>query len=218
MPRRIAPLLCLAALACTAGAARAKPVDDACHQASPTAMACIGADKLDEAAAAECRGAGAPDTACSMTPAGHDVNAADLTAYAQSWTHRAARFQYELGNSVPLGDAQWLGTHNSFNTDANGLTLSHTDNNQQLTLTQQLDGDVRALELDVHYVPAAELVGQKGVVVCHGRGPDQMHAGCTTEALFTTVLPEIRTWLDAHHDQVILLYLEDELGDPQGYA
>lgn len=217
--RRIA-MAATTALIAGAGAsaaAKAKTVDDACRQASPTAMACIGADKVDEAVAAACRQAGAPDAACAATPAGHDVKQADLAAYARSWTHRAAQRQYELGNSVPLRDAQWLGTHNSFNTDSDGLTLSHTDNNQQLTLTQQLDGDIRALELDVHYVPAAELGGRKGVVVCHGRGPDQQHAGCTTEPLLTTVLPEIARWLAAHRDQVVLLYLEDELGDPQGY-
>ena len=198
-------------------AAKAKPFDDACGQASPNASVCIGADKLNEAGAAECRAAGAPEDACAATPAGHDVRASELEAYAHSWVHQAAQFQYKLGNAVPLGDAQWLGTHNSFNTDSNGLTLSHTDNNQQLTLTQQLDGDVRALELDVHYVPALERNGSNGVVVCHGRGPDQYHAGCTTEALFTSVLPEIATWLSHHDDQVILLYLEDELGADQGY-
>jgi len=198
-------------------AAKAKPFDDACNQASPSAMACIGADKLNEAAAAECRAAGAPDDACAETPAGHDVRQADLAAYAASWTHRTAQFQYALGNSVALRDAQWLGTHNSFNTDANGPTLSHTDNNQQLTLTQQLDGDIRALELDVHYIPTTD-GGASHVVVCHGRGPDQYHAGCTTEPLFKDVLPEIATWLNHHSDQVVLLYLEDELGADAGYA
>jgi hypothetical protein len=217
--RRIA-MTASAALILTAGAssaAKAKTFDDACNQASPSAMACIGADKLNEAAAAECRTAGAPDDACTQTPAGHDVRQSDLDAYAKSWTHRAAQFQFQLGDSVPLRDAQWLGTHNSFNTDANGLTLSHTDNNQQLTLTQQLDGDVRALELDVHYIPTTD-GGASHVVVCHGRGPDQYHAGCTDEPLFKDVLPEIATWLDHHSDQVILLYLEDELGANAGYA
>src|SRR3954452_4498789 len=172
-------------------AAKAKPFDDACGQASPSAMVCIGADKVNEAAAAECRAQGGPEDACAATPAGHDVRQSELAAYAASWTHRAAQAQYELGNSVPLGDAQWLGTHNSFNTDANGLTLSHTDNNQQLTLTQQLDGDVRALELDVHYLPTTDNGVSHAVFVCHGRGPDEYHAGCTTEAQFKDVLPEI---------------------------
>jgi hypothetical protein len=153
-----------------------------------------------------------------VLPAGHDVTQSELQAYQASWAHRAAQLQYGLGNSVPLGDAQWLGTHNSFNTDADGVTASHTDNNQQLTLTQQLDGDIRALELDVHFVPGTENGGADVVRVCHGRGPDQYHAGCTTEPPLSAVLPEIDTWLTAHPGQVILLYLEDELGDPVGYS
>jgi hypothetical protein len=217
MTRRIALLLSIASLgAAAAQAASAKPVDDACNQVSPTAAACIGIDKPAEAAAAECRAAGVPDGACVM-PVGHDVLASDLAAYQSSWLHRAAQRQFALGGSVPLRAAQWLGTHNSFNTDANGLTLSHTDNNQQLTLTEQLDGDVRALELDVHYVPGTETGGTDVVRVCHGRGPDQYHAGCTTEPLLTAVLPEITRWIDAHPDQVVLLYLEDELGAAAGY-
>src|SRR5436309_878124 len=119
MLRRIA-IAAAAALVSASGigaAAKAKPFDDACRQASPSAMACIGADKVDEAAAAECRSAGAPEDGCAATPAGHDVRRSELDAYAGSWTHRAAQFQYRLGNSVPLGDAQWVGTHNSFNTD-----------------------------------------------------------------------------------------------------
>ena len=218
MPRRIALLLSLTALAAGAApaAAPAKPADDACRQVSPSASPCVGADKLAEAGAVECRQAGVPDADCAL-PVGHDVLASDLAAYQGSWVHRAAQAQYALGDSVPLRDAQWLGTHNSFNTDANGLTASHTDNNQQLTLTQQLDGDVRALELDVHYVPGTENGGANVVRVCHGRGPDQEHAGCTTEPLLTDVLPEIDRWLTAHPGQVVLLYLEDELGAGVGY-
>lgn len=216
----------IAALACalaatlslaTAAPAAAKPVDDACSQASPSASMCIGADKVVEAGAAECRKAGAPDADCVM-PAGHDVIAAEREAYLHSWVHRAAQLQYRLGNSLPLRDAQWLGTHNSFNAFANGETASHLDSNQQLTLAQQLDVDIRALELDLHWVPNAQ-AGGNAVVVCHGRGPDEQDAGCTTEALLSDVLPELATWLDApaHRNEVLLLYLEDNLGDAAGY-
>src|SRR5436305_15167768 len=117
--RRIAMAASVALIlgAGVSSAARAKTFDDACNQASPSAMACIGADKLNEAAAAECRAAGAPEDACASTPAGHDVRLSELDAYATSWTHRAAQPQYELGNSVPLRDAQWLGPHNSAHTN-----------------------------------------------------------------------------------------------------
>jgi hypothetical protein len=216
MPRRIALLASLAVIAASAasGAAKAKPLDDACATASPSASICLGGQKLDEAAAATCRQTAAPNDACANTPMGHDVLTSELAAYRSSWLHRAAAFQFELGNAVPLRDAQWLGTHNSFNTDSNGFTLSHTDNNQQLTLTQQLNSDIRAIELDVHQVPGT---GGDIVRVCHGRGADQLHAGCTTEPELADVLPEIRTWLDANPGQVLMVYLEDALGDQTGY-
>ena len=217
MPRRIALLSCLLVIAasCASSAAKAKPLDDACTANSPSASFCLGAQKLNEAAAAECRATPAPNDACANTPMGHDVLTSELAAYQGSWLHRTAAYQFALGDSVPLRDAQWLGTHNSFNTDSNGLTLSHTDNNQQLTLTQQLDGDIRALELDVHQVPGA---GGDVVRVCHARGADQMHAGCTTEPELSAVLPEIQTWLTAHPGQVLMVYLEDNLNDGVGYG
>ncbi len=218
MSRRAATFALTLLMAGAVGAtAQAKPLDDACSSVAPLAGACLGPQKVVEAGAAECRAIGAPEDTCAATPIGHDVRRSALAAYQHSWVHRAARFQYRLGNGVALGDAQWLGTHNSFNSSSNGFTVSHTDNNQQLTLTQQLDGDIRALELDVHLVPGGEKGARRVVRVCHGRGPDQLHAGCTNEPLLSEVLPEINAWLDAHPGQVILLYLEDELGDPEGY-
>ncbi|MDX6674061.1 MAG: hypothetical protein QOH11_1479, partial [Solirubrobacteraceae bacterium] len=202
-----------------AGPASAQPADDACHQVSPSASPCVGADKLAEAAAAECRRLGLPEGDCVL-PLGHEVTSAARDAYRTSWVHRAAQFQYELGAPLPLHQAQWLGTHNSFNSVNDTTTISHTDSNQQLSLGQQLDLDMRSLELDVHWIPSAEAGGSNAVVVCHGRGPDQANLGCTNERTLADVLPEVTGWLNApeHRDQVVLLYLEDELGDPAGYA
>jgi hypothetical protein len=212
----LAALLISGALA---GSASAQPADDACHQVSPSASPCIGADKLAEAAAAECRRLGLPDSDCVL-PLGHEVTSAARDAYRTSWVHRAAQFQYGLGDRLPLHEAQWLGTHNSFNSVNDTATLSHTDSNQQLSLGQQLDLDVRSLELDVHWIPSAETGGSNTVVVCHGRGPDEANLGCTNERTLADVLPELAGWLNAPagRDQVVLLYLEDDLGDPAGYA
>src|SRR3954452_15173805 len=130
---------------------------------------------------------------------------ADVSGWDQTWTHRALAFQYELGGDVPLRDAPWVGTHNSFNSIAEmGNTLSDTDANQQLSIPDQLAIDVRSIELDVH-----SFAGRQ--VVCHARGGDQAHAGCSLERDFGSVLSELGGWLRAHPDQVILLYLEDHL-------
>ena len=220
MPRRIALLACLILIAASAAssAAEAQSFDDACAAASPSAAVCIGGQKLAELGTATCRDNGGPDEACGAVPAGRYAAAAELEAYAGSWLHRTAGFQFALGDQVPLRDAQWLGTHNSFNANAAGPTLSHTDSNQQLTITQQLDADIRSLELDLHYVNGTEAgLGTKVVRVCHGRSGAEMHAGCTNEALFEDVAPEIGAWLAKHPDQVVLLYLEDHLGETSGY-
>src|SRR3954468_16091424 len=154
----------------------------------------LGAEVVARDAAATCRSAGGP---CQPE--------ADVTGWSSTWTHRALAFQYALGNELGLRDAPWVGTHNSFNSIAEmGPTLSDTDSNQQLSLLDQLAIGVRSLELDLH-----SFAGRQ--VVCHARGADQGHAGCSVERDVSSVAAEIGTWLRAHRDQVLLLYLEDHL-------
>jgi hypothetical protein len=194
----------------------APTVDGACRQASPSAAACIGLDKLADAAATECRALGVPDRHCVL-PLGHRVLAAARDAYLRSWLHRTVAFQYALGDVLPLGQAQWLGTHNSFNSFSDGPTPSHMDSNQQLSLSQQLDIDIRALELDTHWLPRLNAAGGT-VVICHGLDYSQANFGCTLEPPLTSVLPELDRWLLAHPSQVILLYLDNNFGPPAAYA
>jgi hypothetical protein len=206
----LAAAMIAALLIAAPGARAATSLDPTCDQASPLAIACIALDKLAEGVSAECRALGLPAPDCVL-PLGHQVIAGADAAYLQSWTHSAVAFQYQLGNSLPLVQAQWLGTHNSFNSPADGLTLSHEDSNQQLTLSQQLDIDIRALELDTHW-------NGKHVIVCHGQPASELNLGCTWEPPLTKVLPEIDTWLVDHPTQVILLYLDDNFGPARAYA
>jgi hypothetical protein len=179
--------------------------DAVCNEVSPVAVTCTAADKLGEFAGAECRNLGLPVSACAL-PFGTQVADPAVASYERSWVHRAVAFQYRLAAPLSVLHGDWVGTHNSFNrNDPADPTLSHSDSNQQLTLTEQLDSDVRAIELDVHLINGV-------ATVCHGRGPDEANLGCTTEPPFSAVLPEVASWLKAHPSQVILLYLEDELG------
>src|ERR687883_279318 len=84
-------------------------------------------------------------------------------ASADPWVDRALDTQYELGSALPLRNAPWIGTHNSFNSSSEPPTLSGLDNNQVLSLPDQLDIGVRSLELDAH------LIGGR-VLACPGRG------------------------------------------------
>jgi len=153
-----------------------------------------GLTQLQRDAANDCRFAGA----CSD----------DIASYERSHTHRALAFQYELASGLPLRDAPWIGTHNSFNSATEmGPTLSDSDPNQQLSLVDQLRIDVRGLELDVHW-------WLNRPVVCHAEGD---FTGCSIEQTLDIELRKINGWLAQHPDQVILLYLEDHLGAQQGH-
>lgn len=188
-----------------------------CNAISPFAFPCVGTGKFADAVSAECRRIGVSDNLC-LVPLSHKITQAATAAYLQSWVHRAARFQYALGDSVPFRDAQWVGTHNSFNSLAHQFTPSHADSNQQLSMTQQLDIDARSIELDLHYIPQIDQLGKRAVTVCHGRPPNQGNLGCTTEPVLTKVLPDITAWLNANPNEVVLILIEDQLKDPNAYA
>jgi len=160
----------------------------------------------------------AADEQCAAVPLTPAVNERAVDAYEQSDVHRALGLQFALGNDLPFARASWLGTHNSFNTTTRTPTLSGLDSNQQLSMTDQLRLDVRSLELDAHWFPSARAGGAYAPVLCHARGANEKHAGCSTEPLLSEGLAEIAAWLRANPRQVLLLYVEDHLETPAGHA
>ena len=141
---------------------------------------------------------------------------AEGATFHGSWVDRALNLQYQLAGDVGLRNAPFIGTHNSFNSVAEmGVTTSTSDPNQQLSIGDQLNLDVRAIELDVHWTVTPS-TGQLAPVVCHAF-PN--HFPCTTEKTLGQVLDEIDGWLrePANSDQVLFLYLEDHLDDQTGY-
>jgi hypothetical protein len=171
-----------------------------------------------DTAAACRRDVPASDEQCNAVPLSPEVTEASVASYEKGEVHRALQLQYDLGNELPFRSAPWLGTHNSFNTSTRMATLSGLDSNQQLSLTDQLRIDMRSLEVDAHWFPSASAGGSYAPVACHAQGEDQKHAGCTTEPLLIEPLTEIAGWLRAHPRQVLLLYVEDHLETPEGYA
>ncbi|MCU1692676.1 MAG: Conserved exported or envelope protein of unknown function [Frankiales bacterium] len=167
--------------------------------------------KAAESVAGVCRRELAQGEACSALPGAH---AQDLAAYRGSEVHRALALQSRLGDDLPLRTSSWVGTHNSFNSVSERPTLSHSDSNQQLSLTDQLEVDVRSLEVDVHWWPSASAGGAPAPVVCHG---EAAHEGCTTERTLRERLTDVAGWLDAHPREVVLLYVEDHLDGAAGY-
>ena len=178
-------------------------------QAQTDSPATTLAGKAGDAAYYSCMNYGGSEESCGAVPAGRHPSAAAVAAYGSSWVHRALTLQYALANDVTFANAPWIGTHNSFNAMAYGYTPSRSDSNQQLTLTQQLQLDVRSVELDVHWVDGEPKV-------CHGT---EEHAGCSSEGPIGPYLDELAAFLakPESRDQILLLYLEDQIGDQGGY-
>jgi hypothetical protein len=217
--RRIATLLSLAGTATALllpGSASAGELYDTCRAQSPAEVVvltqgpCKLVEKAGDGAAATCRNVGGPDEACTRVPFSSPVSRRKLERHERTWLHRTLAFQYERAAGVPFTDVQWIGTHNSFNSVKTVPGVSELDANQQLSLTDQLRLDVRSLELDLHTFSSARDQFTLRPMVCHAQGGGY---GCSTERELAEVLPEIRDWLKAHEDQVLLLYLEDDLGD-----
>ena len=242
MRRVIAIAAALLGLVPTLAARAAEPADepqsgaalvDACAQSvgqAPEAgpRACRSAQSVVWGMGQACRRAGGPDDACIRTD-GRDLSEAAMAAYEASWTHRALTLQRELDEDVPLQRALVPHTHNSFNSTAYMATLSGSDPNQAVSMTDQLRLDMRALEIDVHWFPSPTSdPGDDGMapIMCHGEvaeaPPVVVHAGCTIERHLRDGLAEIDAWL-ATRDQVedpqlLILYLENGLDGPAGHA
>lgn len=141
----------------------------------------------------------------AAAPAGAD----DIDDFEGSWLESALEQQYELGSDVGFDNAPLVGTHNSFNSRAEmGAGIEESELNQVHDLTEQLDFGVRALELDLHREPNGS-GGDERPIVCH----TQPREGCTVVRDMAPFLIDIADWLGqpAHSDQVLLLYLEDDL-------
>ncbi len=166
--------------------------------------------------------------ACSDLTDGRPTDPAAVDAFERGWVHRALELQRRLDLDLPLRDALIPHTHNSFNTGTEWPSLTTSDPNQRYSMTDQLRMGMRAIELDVHFLPnpaGDPAQGLAAPVLCHAETVPlealSVHVGCTIDRLLGSGLDEIRTWLDApgNEDEVLLVYLQNELdGDPAAHA
>ena len=194
---------------------------------------CRSMQAAEWVAAAACRmperSAGATDRCGAVD--GRTVDEAQVAAYENSWVHRALTLQRGLAVDAPLWEAQFPHTHNSFNSSAYAVptdgsapsyypTLTNQDPNQVYSITDQLRMDIRAIEIDLHWVPSPYGTPQTHgywPTMCHGDaqqpgdGGPYVHVGCTDDRPMQDGLAELRRWLDANPDQFVLLYLENQL-------
>ena len=154
---------------------------------------------------------------------GRAISPADLRAYQSSWVHRALTLQRGIDLSAPLFESVVPHTHNTFNSSAYGPTLTNQDPNQVYSITDQLNMDIRLIEMDLHWVPSIygnPSTGGKWVTLCHGDSgnPLKVHIGCTNDRPFQDGLAEVKAWLAAHPGEFLVVYLENQLsGDPAGH-
>lgn len=220
--RRIAlALLSCLLLALPAVAVAAPTVYDAvneCRAGGVPERACRSAGQLVWGAAAGCRktvGLAAPDSCESID--GRRITPSEIQEYQDSFVHRALTLQRGLDDAAPLREQQIVHTHNTFNSSSYFSTLTNQDANQVYSITDQLDMDVRFLELDLHWVPSPfgnAATGGNWVTLCHGNSAyvPGVHLGCTWDRPLQDGLSEISTWLDQHPGEFVYLYLENQLG------
>jgi hypothetical protein len=193
---RLARTLVLPAAACLAVAAPAAAQN-------PVNVGTKVVEVAERDAQATCRTAGGP---CQP-----EASEQAIARFEGSKTHEALVFQHRLGDDVGMADAPWAATHNSYNSiDEMGPALSTTDSNHQIGMVEQLRIGIRSLEIDIH-----KFAGRN--VVCHARGANEGHAGCSVERELGPVLEPIARWVDDNPGQVLMLYLEDHMTDAAGY-
>ena len=209
---------------------------------------CRSLQAIEWGAAATCRAPmyDAPDATlpeyCGVFD-GRQVSEARIAAYEQSWVHEALTLQRGLDEAAPFWEEQIPHTHNSFNASSYSIptdgslpsyyaTLTNQDPNQVYSLTDQLRMDIRALELDIHWVPSPYGTVRTGgywPTLCHGDGEDPtgsavyVHVGCSDDRPLQSGLAEIVRWLKANPHQVVLIYLENQIyaggvGTPSNFA
>lgn len=137
------------------------------------------------------------------------ISASPLDQYTASPQHKALIVQQKLAQSLTLGQTSLLTTHNSYNARYYANLFRYWDPNHSLSVAQQLDLGIRALEYDAHH--ALDASGRKSLKLCHGT--DQ-HLVCSLyDRSLRDGLLELGTWLrrNANRDELVLLYIEDHL-------
>lgn len=216
-------LLATALLLLSGVAVAADPATDACVPLpGEGGRVCRSVEAGIDVAARLCRNAEARAVrpGCDVVD-GEPVDSARIDAYLAGATHAALDARFHADDTKPLKLAMWPSTHNSYNAEVYAPTLSGLDANQRYSIYDQLRMDMRSVELDVHWWPSANAPGGFDAVMCHAEDAGGgVHAGCTTERTFAEGLEEIASFLrqDAGADEVVLLYVEDDLDGAAGYS
>lgn len=124
-----------------------------------------------------------------------------------TWLTEALKLQRDIDKDVPLKDATFLGTHNSYNSKAyQNLSGRYPDPNHTLSVTEQLNLGIRSIEYDAHWTLGDKF--KKEILLCHGTEL----IGCSVfDRKIEEGFIELRDWLHDHPHEVVLLYIENFL-------
>lgn len=142
------------------------------------------------------------------------IYASDVSDYKGSWEYRALQLQNKIDLNAPLGKASFLTTHNSYNAGVYSQNGSYVDPNQEISMYDQLEIGIRALEIDVHHAYSAsgtwpwEWEFGEELKLSHGNGDIGTHPN---DRYFFQGAAEIRDWLDLNPDEVLIIYIEDHM-------
>lgn len=147
------------------------------------------------------------DTVCALFDEETDKD------YLKTWTVRALTLQNRVDKYAPLKRAGLPHTHNSYNAAAYMTSISYLDPNHEISVLNQLNIGIRALEYDIHWATYDHgwFDYNKEVILCHNGGDGT----CSIwDRLFSAGLEEIKLWFsvpDHKANDVILVTLEDHL-------
>lgn len=124
----------------------------------------------------------------AISPAGANPSADEKARLA---------LQHKLDYDVPLSEATFIGTHNSFNNSDDGYSIP----NQNRDMIDQLDAGFRVLSYDLYGLSSTNHT----VVLCHG---DICSPFDTTPA---EALDDLDDWLTSNPEEVVMIMLEYDL-------
>ena len=126
------------------------------------------------------------------------------------WVTEALERQYRLQKFQPLKKTKLFGTHNSYSSNSAIADLELYEN-QEISITAQLEGGARVLEIDLHYVDYRE---SDAIVVCHRAAKECGTTKEVNESLFLdNLLREIGLWAAKNPDQLLIFKFEDRIDD-----
>ncbi len=147
--------------------------------------------------------------AFSGAPAVADNDYSALAEHQKTWAYQAYQKQDLLDNATPIAQGYNSSSHNAFNSSAYGAV--YIDPNHTLSITEQLDIGVRALELDVHWThQSKDIPVGDDLLLCHFGG----QRGCSSlERYFSDAVDEVNDWLRKNPRAVVYMGFEDYWAD-----